>query len=233
MMQRHGIATIVLSVAVSLLPGSAGAQDGTMMPAPSAPKFAMPSLAMRGPSVLTAMATNSDEQVMQLAASGRVWQQAAAKALAESSSRTVAGPTSRPAMAFVGPLPVPKVTLTSGFGLRVHPLSGELRNHDGIDLAAAFGTPVRATSDGIVEKASWFGGYGLFVALRTGPAMETRYGHMSRLLVTPGQSVRAGDIIGLVGSTGRSTGPHLHYEVRISGRPVNPLPYLSRKASIF
>lgn len=232
-MQGLGIATFALSIGVALLPSSATAQDASALAAPSAPKFAMPALATRAPTVLTALATDNGEVFMQLAASGRTWQQAAAKALADSALRADSRVTPRPALAFVGALPVPRVTLTSGFGLRVHPLSGELRNHDGIDLAAAFGTPVRATSDGIVEKASWFGGYGLFVALRTGPAMETRYGHMSRLLVTPGQSVRAGDIIGLVGSTGRSTGPHLHYEVRISGRPVNPLPYLSRKASIF
>ncbi|MBF9149666.1 M23 family metallopeptidase [Novosphingobium sp. 1Y9A] len=193
----------------------------------------MPALALQAPTVVTALASGPDEQFRQLAASGRAWQRAAAQALKEPVSPAQTKAVARPALAYVGALPVPKVALTSGFGLRVHPLSGELRNHDGIDIAAAFGTPVRATSDGVVEKASWFGGYGLFVALRSGPSMETRYGHMSRLLVSAGQSVRAGDIIGLVGSTGRSTGPHLHYEVRLSGRPVNPLPFLSRKAAVF
>lgn len=232
-MAGRATAITVMAVTLALHPANAGAEEAIPPVAQAAPGFAMPALAVRAPTVLTALATGNDEQFRQLAASGRAWQQVAAQALAESAARPEAKAPPRTALAFVGSLPVPKVTLTSGFGLRIHPLSGELRNHDGIDIAAAFGTPVRATADGIVEKAAWFGGYGLFVSLRNGSAMETRYGHMSRLLVSPGQNVRAGDIIGLVGSTGRSTGPHLHYEVRLSGRPVNPLPFLSGKAAVF
>jgi murein DD-endopeptidase MepM/ murein hydrolase activator NlpD len=122
--------------------------------------------------------------------------------------------------------PVAISNLTSGYGMRIHPVLGGRRAHKGIDLAAATGTPIRASADGVVEKAEWFGGYGLFVSLDHGGAMETRYGHMSRVAVAEGQQVRKGDVIGYVGSTGRSTGPHLHYEVRVAGEAVNPVPYL-------
>lgn len=127
---------------------------------------------------------------------------------------------------YSGPLPsrmpVAARTVTSGFGLRVHPVLGGIRAHSGVDLAAPYGTPVVATSNGVVGEADWRGGYGLFVSVRHG-GLETRYGHMSRLNVVSGQRVRQGDVIGYVGSTGRSTGPHLHYEVRVNGRAVNPL----------
>jgi len=119
-------------------------------------------------------------------------------------------------------MPVAARSVTSGFGMRVHPILGGWRPHSGVDLAAAYGSPVVATSDGVVGEADWRGGYGLFVTVDKG-GLETRYGHLSRLNVGAGQRVRKGDVIGFVGSTGRSTGPHLHYEVRINGRAVNPL----------
>lgn len=120
--------------------------------------------------------------------------------------------------------------MSSGFGMRVHPVLGGLRAHKGIDLPATTGTPIHASADGVVGKADWFGGYGLFVELEHGGGMETRYGHMSRIAVAEGQRVRKGDVIGYVGSTGRSTGSHLHYEVRIGGEAVNPLPYMQTVA---
>jgi murein DD-endopeptidase MepM/ murein hydrolase activator NlpD len=120
--------------------------------------------------------------------------------------------------------------MSSGFGLRVHPVLGGLRAHKGIDLPATTGTPIHASADGVVGKADWFGGYGLFVELEHGGGMETRYGHMSRIAVAEGQRVRKGDVIGYVGSTGRSTGSHLHYEVRIGGEAVNPVPYMQTVA---
>ena len=116
--------------------------------------------------------------------------------------------------------------MSSGFGMRIHPVLGGLRAHKGIDLPAPTGTPIHATADGVVGKADWFGGYGLFVELEHGANMETRYGHMSRIAVAEGQQVKKGDVIGYVGSTGRSTGSHLHYEVRIAGEAVNPIPYM-------
>ncbi|NLR69345.1 M23 family metallopeptidase [Novosphingobium sp. ERN07] len=127
-------------------------------------------------------------------------------------------------------VPVAMTRLSSGYGMRNHPVLGGRRAHKGIDLSAPTGTPIRATADGTVEMADWFGGYGLYVQLDHGAAMETRYGHMSRIAVAAGQQVRKGDIIGYVGSTGRSTGPHLHYEVRVSGEAVNPLPYMQGKS---
>lgn len=129
--------------------------------------------------------------------------------------------------------PVAMTRLSSSYGMREHPVLGGRRAHKGIDLAAPTGTPIRASADGIVEKAEWFGGYGLFVQLDHGGAMETRYGHMSRVAVAEGQQVRKGDVIGYVGSTGRSTGPHLHYEVRVSGEAVNPVPYMQGSTKLY
>lgn len=122
--------------------------------------------------------------------------------------------------------PIEGLRLTSSFGMRNHPVLGGRRQHAGVDLAAPVGTPIYATADGMVSKAEWFSGYGLFVSLEHGADIQTRYGHMSRLNVSNGQMVHKGDIIGYVGSTGRSTGPHLHYEVRIAGQAVNPIPYM-------
>ncbi len=122
--------------------------------------------------------------------------------------------------------PLAGAALTSGFGTRIHPVLGGRRGHKGIDLASPTGTPIRATADGVISRADWFSSYGLFVSIEHGGEIQTRYGHMSRLNVAAGQAVKKGDIIGYVGSTGRSTGPHLHYEVRIAGRAVNPVPYM-------
>jgi murein DD-endopeptidase MepM/ murein hydrolase activator NlpD len=127
------------------------------------------------------------------------------------------------------PLPARKQLVSSGFGMRRHPLLGGWRPHHGVDLAAPAGTPVRATADGIVGAAGWRGGYGLSVTLEHGRDRETRYGHMSRLAVANGQRVQRGGLIGWVGSTGLSTGPHLHYETRVNGRAVDPLRSMRRK----
>ena len=123
--------------------------------------------------------------------------------------------------------PLAASTTTSSYGMREHPVLGGMRSHKGIDLAAPTGTPVYATADGTVERADWFSSYGLYVAIEHGSDLETRYAHMSRLAVAAGQHVRKGEIIGYVGTTGRSTGPHLHYEVRVGGEAVNPIPYMA------
>ena len=123
-------------------------------------------------------------------------------------------------------MPVDGVHLTSDYGMRVHPVLGGRRAHKGVDLAAPIGTPIYASADGVISRADWFSSYGLYVSIEHGGNIETRYGHMSRLNVAAGQEVRKGDIIGFVGTTGRSTGPHLHYEVRIAGEAVNPVPYM-------
>jgi murein DD-endopeptidase MepM/ murein hydrolase activator NlpD len=111
------------------------------------------------------------------------------------------------------PLAVP-APITSLFGWRIHPITGDRRFHSGTDLGAAIGTPVLAAYAGKVEMADWVGGYGLTVILNHNNAQQTLYGHMSQILVQPGQWVEQGTVVGLVGSTGNSTGPHLHFEVR-------------------
>ncbi|MEH1839023.1 MAG: peptidoglycan DD-metalloendopeptidase family protein [Nostoc sp.] len=111
------------------------------------------------------------------------------------------------------PLSIP-AAITSVFGWRIHPITGSLRFHAGTDLGAPTGTPVLAAAAGSVETANWVGGYGLTVILNHKSAQKTLYGHMSQILVQPGQWVQPGTVIGLVGSTGNSTGPHLHFEVR-------------------
>ena len=123
-------------------------------------------------------------------------------------------------------MPLGNASLTSGYGMRTHPVLGGRRAHAGVDLAAPTGTPIYATADGVISKAEWFSSYGLFVSIEHGAQLQTRYAHMSRIAVADGERVKKGDIIGYVGSTGRSTGPHLHYEVRVDGRAVNPIPYM-------
>jgi murein DD-endopeptidase MepM/ murein hydrolase activator NlpD len=133
---------------------------------------------------------------------------------------------SHPLVAVPTIAPVQGFRLSSTFGDREHPVLGGTRMHKGLDLAVASGTPVRAPADGVIEKASWFSSYGNFIEIAHGGNMETRYGHLSGYNVVEGQQVHKGDIIGYVGSTGRSTGPHLHYEVRIGGEAVDPTPYM-------
>ena len=116
--------------------------------------------------------------------------------------------------------------ISSDYGMRKHPILRRRKRHKGIDLAAPRGTPVYATADGAVSRADRSRSYGLVVYLEHGADLQTRYAHMSKLLVADGQDVKKGDLIGYVGSTGRSTGPHLHYEVRVDGVAVNPIPYM-------
>ncbi len=118
--------------------------------------------------------------------------------------------------------PLPFSRVTSGFAMRVHPVSGQWKQHKGIDFAAPTGTPIRATGDGVIEFAGSAGGYGNLVVVRHGPVYSTAYAHMSRIAARRGAHVAQGDIIGYVGSTGWSTGPHLHYEFRVNNEARNP-----------
>ena len=113
--------------------------------------------------------------------------------------------------------------MTSPFGGRFHPILGYMRFHKGVDLAASEGTPIVAAADGRILSAGWAGGYGRAVVISHAGGIETRYGHMSRLAAYAGEVVRRGQVIGYVGSTGLSTGPHLHFEVTRNGQPVNPM----------
>ncbi|MFN9716705.1 MAG: M23 family metallopeptidase, partial [Sphingomonadales bacterium] len=135
-------------------------------------------------------------------------------------------PFAQPTVSVPSRMPLEGASLTSGYGMRTHPVLGGRRQHAGIDLAAPTGPPVYATADGVVGRAEWYSSYGLYIAIEHGAAMQTRYAHLSRLAVAAGDNVKKGDLIGYVGSTGRSTGPHLHYEVRIDGQAVNPIPYM-------
>jgi murein DD-endopeptidase MepM/ murein hydrolase activator NlpD len=122
--------------------------------------------------------------------------------------------------------PVKAMTFTSGFGVRSDPFRGGRAMHAGIDISGPIGTPIYATADGIVGRSQWANGYGNLIEIEHGKGIQTRYGHLSQSLVTPMRRVKRGDLIGLMGSTGRSTGSHLHYEVRIDGHAVNPMPFL-------
>jgi hypothetical protein len=118
--------------------------------------------------------------------------------------------------------------LTSGFGYRRHPMGGGSRMHNGVDLAASYGTPVRAAADGVVTRVGYNGALGRYIYVRHANGYETRYGHLSSRDAKVGQKVVAGEAIGLEGSTGNSTGPHLHFEIRKDGRAINPMVHLHR-----
>lgn len=128
---------------------------------------------------------------------------------------------------FIRPLAGP---ITSPFGYRIHPIFKTRKFHSGIDIAAAMNTPIKASNSGRVIMSGWYGGYGKVVIIDhgivRGQAMTTLYGHLNSISVTQGQQVKQGQIIGRVGTTGYSTGPHCHFEVRIKGQPRNPLNYI-------
>jgi murein DD-endopeptidase MepM/ murein hydrolase activator NlpD len=115
---------------------------------------------------------------------------------------------------------------SSGFGVRMDPFLNAPAMHTGLDFRGSHGSPIRATAAGKVTHAGWNGGYGKLVEIDHGNGFATRYGHLSEIDVTVGQSVRIGQTVGRLGSTGRSTGPHLHYETRIDGDAVDPQKFL-------
>lgn len=123
--------------------------------------------------------------------------------------------------------PLPGAAVTSSFGIRSDPIIGRPAHHSGVDFRAEYGAPVRATGSGTVVKAGWNGGYGRMVEIDHGDGITTRYAHLSKIMVEVGARVEKGGIVGRVGSSGRSTGPHLHYEIRRKGRAVNPLTFIS------
>ena len=125
--------------------------------------------------------------------------------------------------------PVPG-NISSPFGMREHPTSGKDEFHSGIDLSISPGTPVKATADGIVTYSGWHGGSGNLVGLEHGHGFSTFYAHNKSTIVNIGQKVRRGDIIGYSGSTGNSTGPHVHYEIWKDGKAINPAAYLKGRS---
>jgi murein DD-endopeptidase MepM/ murein hydrolase activator NlpD len=142
-----------------------------------------------------------------------------ARAHVERLARTISAvPVRKPIMG--------EIDLSSGFGVRSDPFLGRPAMHTGLDFRSSSGDPVRATANGTVETAGWNGGYGKMVEINHGNDFSTRYGHLSEIDVKAGQTVKIGQIIGRVGSTGRSTGPHLHYETRVDGDAVDPQKFL-------
>lgn len=123
--------------------------------------------------------------------------------------------------------PVSSGYISSGFGGRSRPNRRALSYHQGVDIGVSVGTSVHASSGGTVVQAGWMGGYGNVVFIQHGNGIQTRYGHLSRILVSVGQTVKQGDVIARSGNTGNSTGPHLHFEIRVNGTAVNPLTYTS------
>lgn len=148
---------------------------------------------------------------------------AAAAAAAASGGSAAPKPGSSSVSGFQWPI---SGRVGSGFGYRIHPIYGTRRLHTGIDMGASSGTPIAAAKAGTVIGASYRGGYGNAVVISHGGGISTLYAHQSKLNVSVGQEVSRGDIVGWVGSTGASTGPHLHFEVRANGSPVDPIPYL-------
>ena len=114
----------------------------------------------------------------------------------------------------------------AGFGQRLDPFSGEGAFHSGVDISAPWGRELSAGGDGIVLEAGWDTGYGNAIVVDHGYGMSTKYGHLSKIFVVVGQEVKRGQVIGAVGMTGKTTGPHLHYEVIVNDTPVNPMKYL-------
>lgn len=138
------------------------------------------------------------------------------ESLSDSQSLLASTPSIRPARGPIG----------SRFGYRVDPINGKMKMHAGLDIVVSPGTPVRAPADGVVSFAGWDDFYGKLVSIDHGYGVLTRYAHNSQIYVQVGQKVSKYDVISATGSTGRSTGPHLHYEVRVNGVPVNPLNYI-------
>lgn len=130
-------------------------------------------------------------------------------------------------------IPVTGMRRTSGFGSRRDPLTGRTRSHNGVDWAGPQGTPIYATADGVVTHAGRQSGFGNLVIIQHDFGIETYYAHQHRINVTVGQRVSRGDRIGAMGTTGRSTGVHLHYEIRVGGRPINPLTYIRAAQNVF
>ena len=133
--------------------------------------------------------------------------------------------TGKSAKKFLVRKPVNNAIMRSGFGGRRHPILGYVKMHTGVDWATPYGTPIFASGNGVVEKVGWEGGYGKYVRIKHNNGYETAYGHMSAYAkgMEPGKRVRQGQVIGFVGSTGMSTGAHVHYEILVNGRFVDPM----------
>lgn len=207
----------VPTLIMNLIAPAATLPSGTAADSPLGRVLALSSAISSAESELTHR--QAEAQTLQQTIATRIQQAAAAAA-------PLAG-TGHGGLALRRPVPGP---ITSPFGNRLDPYYHVWQLHTGVDIGAPAGTPIVAAAAGRVSQAGWFGGYGNYTCIDDGQAdgqrLSTCYGHQQKILVTPGEQVNAGQVIGLVGSTGASTGPHLHFEVRLGGRPVDPLPWI-------
>jgi murein DD-endopeptidase MepM/ murein hydrolase activator NlpD len=173
---------------------------------------------------------NEEEKLLAAATSDRDAAEQAYQELLESSRRIgeMLRRSSGGAVGGTGSMmwPTNATEITSPYGWRTHPIWHTQRYHSGVDIGASYGDSVRAADGGVVKHAGWYGGYGKAVIIDHGNGISTLYGHNSQLLVGEGQTVRKGEVISRVGSTGDSTGPHLHFEVRLNGEPTDPMHYV-------
>ncbi len=229
------VAAVVTGTAAQAADPVSIVADGTTTSSPASRPSALTSLSNGAQAMLRRLGLTSSPRLSSLQG-GEPYQPAEAPggplANANPQFRTLfmnwkhMGEAAHPRIAVPSQKPVERAVFTSGFGTRSDPFGGYTAMHAGIDLAGPVGTPIYAAADGIVDRAGWANGYGNLVELDHGKSIQTRYGHLSAILVTNGQRVRRGDLIARMGSTGRSTGSHLHYEVRLDGHAVNPVPFL-------
>lgn len=168
----------------------------------------------------------SDRIAAELAAAAAAEAAAAAAAASNGGSGSASASNQGPMGNGTFIRPIPGAGITSGFGYRTDPITGAQGLHSGIDFGASCGTPIKAAGSGTILSAGWNGGYGNATIINHGGGLATLYGHQSQIGVSVGQSVQQGEVIGYVGTTGRSTGCHLHFEVRVNGNPVDPSGYL-------
>ena len=218
----RNLTSIGLAIAATLsvaLAGPALAAERLEQPVASTPGTAK--IAKRGTAAVGGMLVeaSSAEAAADLKADSRF------RTLFQSWKKLDFGP--RGGIAIPSVQPVQKLLFTSNFGIRSDPFRGTAAMHAGVDIPGPTGTPIYATADGMISHAARQGGYGNMVEINHGKGISTRYGHLSKILVADGARVTRGQLIALMGSTGRSTGPHLHYEVRIDGHAVNPIPFLT------
>ncbi|MCH2486308.1 MAG: M23 family metallopeptidase [Erythrobacter sp.] len=207
---NHALRTLALGLGVATMVAAAPAAAESASSAAMVPAVDMPAKESAGAPVTN---SDGDRQFEQLFAS---WER-----MDKVSAGIATTPVSVPSA-----MPLTDARLSSGYGMRRHPVLGQMRGHKGVDLAAPTGTPVYATADGYVSRADWFSSYGKYISIEHGASLQTRFAHLSDMVVSAGDKVKKGDLIGYVGSTGRSTGPHLHYEVRVDGVAVDPTPYM-------
>jgi len=197
------------------------------------PMIAAPSALAAGSETVVSTAAASSAAAANTAAAGGIFEKAPDKDAADPQFRSLflswkkmdqVG--ARGIVSIPSQKPVDLLTFTSNFGFRSDPFRGSAAMHAGVDIPGPIGTPIYATADGIVGRAQRQGGYGNYIEIEHGQGIQTRYGHLSQILVSANARIKRGDLIGRMGSTGRSTGSHLHYEVRLDGRAVNPMPFL-------